>query len=43
MTSSRRTFRFLSVGALTLLWDNLLKTHADKNLKVRREEVMGIW
>jgi hypothetical protein len=32
-----------AVGALTLLWDNLLKTHADKNLKVRREEVMGIW
>jgi hypothetical protein len=28
-----------AVGALTYLWDNLLKTHAEKNLKVRREEV----
>ena len=28
-----------AVGALTYLWDNLLKTHADKNLKVRREDI----
>lgn len=29
-----------AVGALTYLWDNLFKTHADKNLKVRREDVV---
>jgi len=28
-----------SVGALAYLWDNILKTHAGKALKVRREEV----
>jgi hypothetical protein len=28
-----------AVGASTFLWDNLLKTHADKNLKLRREEI----
>lgn len=28
-----------SVGALTYLWDNLLKTHAGKALKVRKEAV----
>ena len=27
------------LGAMTYLWDNLLKTHADRNLKVRREDV----
>jgi len=29
------------VGALTFLWDNLLKTHSNKALKVRKELVMG--
>lgn len=28
-----------SVGALTYLWDNLLKTHADKALKIKREDL----
>jgi hypothetical protein len=28
-----------AVGALTYLWDILLKTHAEKSLKVRREDV----
>lgn len=28
-----------AVGALTYLWDNLLKTHADKALKVKREDL----
>jgi hypothetical protein len=30
-----------AVGALTFLWDDLLKTHAEKNLKVRREDIVG--
>jgi len=30
-----------TVGALTYLWDNLLKTHAEKKLKVRREDVVA--
>jgi len=29
------------VGALNYLWDNLLKTHSDKALKVRKELVVG--
>lgn len=29
-----------AVGALAFLWDNLLKTHAEKALKVRREDVV---
>lgn len=29
-----------SVGALTYLWDNILKSHAGKELKVKREEVL---
>jgi len=32
-----------AVGALAFLWDNLLKTHAEKALKLRREEVVGSW
>lgn len=28
-----------AVGALTFLWDNLLKTHAGKNLKIKREDI----
>lgn len=28
-----------AVGALTYLWDNLLKTHANKSLKIKREEI----
>ncbi len=28
-----------TVGALTYLWDNLLKTHAEKNLKIKREDI----
>lgn len=28
-----------SVGALTYLWDNLLKTHAGKALKIKREDL----
>ena len=31
-----------SVGALTFLWDNLLKTHANKALKVRKEAITGV-
>lgn len=26
-------------GAMTYLWDNLLRAHADRNLKIKREEV----
>lgn len=29
-----------SVGALTYLWDNLLKTHAGKALKIKREDIV---
>jgi hypothetical protein len=29
-----------AVGALAYLWDNLLKTHANKSLKVRREDIL---
>lgn len=32
-----------SVGALAYLWDNLLKTHAGKSLKVRKELVVDSW
>ncbi len=28
-----------AAGALSYLWDNLLKTHAEKSLKLKREEV----
>ncbi len=28
-----------AVGALTYLWDNLLRTHANKSLKVKREDL----
>lgn len=28
------------VGALTYLWDNLLKGHSEQNLKIKREEVL---
>lgn len=28
-----------SVGALTYLWDNFLQTHADKSLKIKREDL----
>ena len=37
---SVETARGKELGAMTYLWDNLLKGHANRNLKIKREEVL---